>query len=64
MACRDGYSRSNIILQPAANQAKWSSRKSVRFGVGIRDFLGIPGTDFDELPSKHAGEYGGSNGLY
>ncbi len=30
-----------ILFQPATNQAKWSSRKSVRGGVVIRDFLGL-----------------------
>ena len=47
VACRDGYSRSNIVHQPAANQVKWSSCKSARGGVVIRDYLWIPGTDID-----------------
>ena len=38
--------------------------KNMRGGVVIRDFLGIPGADFDGRPPKHADEYGGSNGPY
>ena len=40
VACRDGYSSSNIVLRPAAKQAKWSGRKFVRTDVVIRDFSG------------------------
>ena len=64
MACRDGYSSSNIIFQPAAKHAKWSSRKLMRGEVVIRDFLKIRCTELDERPPEHASDYGGSNGLY
>ena len=54
MACRDGYSSSNTILQPAANHAKRSNRKTVRGVVVMCDFLGILGTESHERSSKHA----------
>ena len=63
MACRDGYSESNIILQSAANWPTTASRKFGRGRVHNRDFLRITGTDFDERPSEHVSIYGGSNGL-
>ena len=47
LARRDGCSSDNIILQPAANQAKWSSRRFMRGGVVIRDFLGLQHTDLN-----------------
>jgi hypothetical protein len=52
MACRDGYSRSNTIPQPAAYQAKWSSRNSMRDGVVIRDFFRVVAHRFELTPVK------------
>ena len=63
MACRDSYFSSNTIPQPAAKQAKWSSRKTLRGEMVIRDFHRILYTKSDERPSKHASDYGGSNCL-
>ncbi len=51
-----------LFDRSAANQAKWSNRKSVRGWVVIRNYLGIPGTDFDERPPKHVSICDGSNG--
>ena len=62
MDCRDGCSSSNIVLQPLAKQANWSSRNSVRLRVVIYDVLRIP--VLDARPSKHASENSGSDGIY
>ena len=64
MAFRDGYSSSNIIFRPPAKQAEWSSRNFVRTEVVNHDFLKILHTEWDQRPSEHASDYGGSNGLY
>ena len=63
VACRDGYSKSNIILQSAANWPTPASRKFVRGWVVIRDYLGLWRTDLDERPSEHVSTYCGPNGL-
>ena len=61
LPCRDGWFSRNTSLQPAGDQATWSSR-NLYAPRWLSRFS--PDPSRDERPSEHACDYDGSNGLY
>ena len=58
IACSYCYFSLIVILQPAANRAKWSTRNFMRGGMIICEFRNnILHTEFDERSSTHASKY-------